>query len=45
MQINLNIEDKYISENFLWDSEDISNLRIKSFASHFIRDILADHGI
>lgn len=44
-KINLNIDEEYISENFLWDSEDVSNIKIKTFASYFLRDILAERSI
>lgn len=45
MQINLNIDEKYITDSFLWDSENISNIKIKSFAYHFLKDTLAENNI
>lgn len=41
----MNINEQYLSENFLWDSEDISNIRINNFTSHFLTDILRERGI
>ena len=44
-QINLNIEEQYISESFLWDVEDTSIARIKDFSNHFLIDLLTERGI
>lgn len=44
-QINLNVEEKYISESFLWNSEDLSNTKVNNFVEHFISDALFDNQI
>ena len=43
MQINLNTENKYLSESFVWDGEQISKNKIKEFMNYLIQDLLADH--
>ena len=45
VDINLNIEERYISESFLWDSEEVSNIQIKIYSNHFLGDILREKNI
>ena len=45
MQINLSTENKYLSESFVWDGEQISNNKIKEFMHYFIQDLLTENSL
>lgn len=45
IKINLTIDEKYISETFLWNSDNTSNIAIQHFVSSFLNDLITEHNI